>query len=340
MEDFTIGLALYDFVPVLLTGIAVYFIASIVGSRQVPGARLATIGAILVFAAGLSKATWKLIATLTGIDLVWLASLLFPLMAPGFALLAAGVWMSRGTLDPRTGRIWLAPLALIILAFGWAAYRVGLGVERGWFMPIMSLASLSNIALTVLLFMTAWQRGRRTIAVLFTVNLAMVFALIPIAQMESHSIAMHWLEQTLTAVGAAAFAYASFRLYRDFQKGSAPSARPIAESEAQSRSGFDRPQGHMDTHPGMLAAGAVHPIHPKRKEIFIVQNQSTARRRSMILAALIVVVTLFWALMLFNTNLPMLALAAIAVVSLALLSVATAWTAIAFPQRRVEHSSA
>jgi len=62
-------------------------------------------------------------------------------------------------------------------------------------------------------------------------------------------------------------------------------------------------------------------------------TQTSARRRSMILAALIVVVTMFWALMLFNTNLPTLALAAIAVVSLALLAVATAWTAIAFPRR-------
>jgi len=63
------------------------------------------------------------------------------------------------------------------------------------------------------------------------------------------------------------------------------------------------------------------------------QTQSKARRRSMVLAALIVVVTMFWALMLFNTNLPVLALAAIATVSLALLAVATAWTAIAFPRR-------
>jgi tryptophan-rich sensory protein len=79
---------------------------------------------------------------------------------------------------------------------------------------------------------------------------------------------------------------------------------------------------------------------PKRKEIHIVQSiQTSARRRSMILAALIVVVTMFWALMLFNTNLPTLALAAIAVVSLALLAVATAWTAIAFPRRSAEQTS-
>jgi hypothetical protein len=215
MEDFTLGLALYDFVPVGLTGIAVYFIARVVRDRAVPAHQMAALAAVLVFAAGLSKAIWKLIATLAGQDLTWLASMLFPLMAPGFALLAVGVWASQRRQPPKTALFWLVPVMLIGGVYAVAVYRMGAGIERGWFMPIMALASLSNITLTILLFKMAWQRGLRWVALLFTVNLGMVFALIPIAQMDSHSIAMHWLEQTLTAVGAAAFAYSAFRLSRD-----------------------------------------------------------------------------------------------------------------------------
>ncbi len=62
-------------------------------------------------------------------------------------------------------------------------------------------------------------------------------------------------------------------------------------------------------------------------------GMSTAGRRSIILATLIVVVTFVWALLLLYTNLPMLALGGIALLSLVLLSVATAWTAMAFPSR-------
>ena len=62
-------------------------------------------------------------------------------------------------------------------------------------------------------------------------------------------------------------------------------------------------------------------------------GMSTAGRRSIILATLIVVVTFVWALLLLYTNLSMLALGAIALLSLVLLSVATAWTAMAFPSR-------
>jgi hypothetical protein len=217
MEEFTLGLALYDFVPVALTGVAVYFIARLIQAAEVDYAALAFAGAGLVFTAGLLKALWKLNATLTGGDVLWMANALFPLMAAGFALLAAGMWGAQRRLRDRRapGWFWLVPLALIGVTYGVAAYQTwGAGVERGWFGPVMNLASLANITLTVLLFGTAWRQGRRGLAFLFLVNLAMVFALIPIAQMESQSIAIHWFEQTLTAVGAGTFALASYRLYR------------------------------------------------------------------------------------------------------------------------------
>jgi len=53
----------------------------------------------------------------------------------------------------------------------------------------------------------------------------------------------------------------------------------------------------------------------------------------MVLIPLIVVVSLFWVLMLSFTNLPWPVLAVIALLSLTLLSVTTAWTAIAMPRR-------
>lgn len=61
-------------------------------------------------------------------------------------------------------------------------------------------------------------------------------------------------------------------------------------------------------------------------------GMSAALRRSLILVALIIVVTLFWVLMLLFTNLPTAALGVIAAVSIVLLSLATAWTATALPR--------
>lgn len=59
----------------------------------------------------------------------------------------------------------------------------------------------------------------------------------------------------------------------------------------------------------------------------------TAGRRVIVVASLIAVLTLFWVLLLVYTNLPAIALAAIAVVGLLLLAVATAWAALAVPRR-------
>lgn len=65
---------------------------------------------------------------------------------------------------------------------------------------------------------------------------------------------------------------------------------------------------------------------------------SIARRRSLILASLIVVVTLFWVLLLYFTNLPTLALAGIGLLSILTLSVGTAWTALAIPRSAGQES--
>ena len=217
MHDFTLGLALYDFVPVLFTAVAVLFIARMIQQHEPTRAPLAYTGAGLVIAAGLSKALWKLLVTTTGQDIGLLANALFPLMAPGFTLLAFSFWsaMCRRRGNATRHYITVMSLLAIFLVFLIAFIRSwGLEIERGWFMPIMTLASVTNLALTVMLMVAAWRQGRWPLALLFVVNVAMVFALQQIAQIEPMTIALHWLEQTLTAVGAGAFALASFWLYQ------------------------------------------------------------------------------------------------------------------------------
>lgn len=215
-SDFTLGLALYDFLPVVLTGVAVWYLARLVMAQGVPNGGLAFAGASLVFAAGLSKAVWKLNVTLTGQDVTWLANLLFPLMAPGFVLIAAGIWAVEWQLRGKQAPSWLwaatvtAILAVYVLAF---VRIVDPQIERGWFMPMMGMASVGNIGLTVLLIVLSLRYSKRGLAILFVLNLAMVFVLIPIAQIEPKTISLHWIEQTITSGGAATFALASFRLF-------------------------------------------------------------------------------------------------------------------------------
>jgi hypothetical protein len=214
MPQYGLDLALTNFLPVVFTALALFCIARLTGALAQSSAPMAVLGATLVVLAGLCKATWKLIIALGGPDLPWLANALFPLMAPGFTLLALALWRAQREIKgPRPP--WLMALAIIGLSYGAAALRsLGLGVERGWFLPLMTLASLANLTLTALLLREAWRRRTLWLAPLFLANLAMVFALQRIARIEPKTLSVHWLEQSLTAMGAGAFALGACLLYR------------------------------------------------------------------------------------------------------------------------------
>jgi hypothetical protein len=66
---------------------------------------------------------------------------------------------------------------------------------------------------------------------------------------------------------------------------------------------------------------------------------STAGRRTVLVSSLIALVSLFWVILLVNANLSFAVMAAIAVVSVLLLSTAVAWAASALPRRSASSHS-
>lgn len=215
MTQLTLPLALFNLLPVIFTGLAMLFLARLVASVDPTNRVLAWLGGGLVVLAGASKATWKLILVTTELDLVWLASALFPLMAPGFALLAAAmlgvlirlkVWGGTAWLGPGVALVILLVMALVVLRT-W-----GLDIQRGWFLPLLGLASFANLLLSLALIASALRLGRKGAAALVVVNLGMTLVLPPIAMASPESLALHWLEQILTALGTAALALAAWRL--------------------------------------------------------------------------------------------------------------------------------
>jgi len=230
MTDLTLPLALFNFVPVLLTGVAALFLVRLV-VRQVPAGpgagarwprRWAVVGALLVFAGGLAKAAWKLALVTTGQDLAWLAGSLFPLLGPGFVLLAAAVWAAGRRLLGRRVPDWLSlsALGLILAAAAAVAVRVALlDIPRGWFLPLLLLTTVGNLTLSLVLITLSVRLRRWAAAVLFGVNLAIVLMLPSIAMMEPKTAGLHWLEESLTALGSLSFAAAASLLLRASRQG-------------------------------------------------------------------------------------------------------------------------
>jgi hypothetical protein len=224
VSELTLPLALFNLLPVIFTGLALWFLARLVGDLDPSHVQMARTGAVLILLGGLSKAVWKLILVTVGQDLTWLASALCPLMSPGFALLAGaslGVLLRlRGWVE--VGWIRYGVAAVILAVVGAVVVRTfGMGIPRGWFLPLLGLTSVANLMLSLVLIAAALRLGRKDAALLFGVNLAMVFALPPIAMASPDTLSMHWLEQVLTALGTAAFALGAYWLWRSARSSAA-----------------------------------------------------------------------------------------------------------------------
>lgn len=190
-EQVSIPLALFDFVPVIFGALGAFIVARRTG--WIP----AYVGAALIFAGGLSKATWKLLAASGMADIPRLADSLFPLMGCGFLLLAVAAWGARSV-----------PIAVLLVGLA------GVGVVAPAIAPWYLIAViLGSTALYGALARDAWRvRDVRTVSLL-AVCLAAAYTLGPLAGREQ-TLSLQWIEQSINAVGQAAFALAAWRLMR------------------------------------------------------------------------------------------------------------------------------
>lgn len=217
MGEYTLSLALVDYLPVAFTALGLFYIVRMVAHVDAAQGRVAAVGAVLTVAGGFAKATWKLIMALSGgaTDVTWLDNSLFILMAPGYTLLAYSVWQTtRRVRGQRTWHRWLPPVAFIALFFAGSLF---LALSRpgspAWERVLLSVMVLATVVTGVLLIAFSFRRRLPLAAWLFVLNLVGVFMLNGMARMPEQTIALQWIEQSVNAVAWLAFAYAAARVY-------------------------------------------------------------------------------------------------------------------------------
>ena len=110
----TVGLAIFDYIPVLLFALTGILLMRDLYNKLSKGAyALVAAGVIMVLVAGVYKATWKLIYTLGVSDLYLLSNAFLPIQAAGFLLL--GIGLAAGSFFPQgEGKMYAAaPLAAV-----------------------------------------------------------------------------------------------------------------------------------------------------------------------------------------------------------------------------------
>ena len=214
MQDYSLALALFDYLPVAMSALGLGLLAQLL-SRALPEALgWLLVGAGLVVAGGLSKATWKLIWVLTGQDIEVLDALLFICIAPGMILLAchaaAASWRWRNAaaaVHPGHNSLLLATPLLVAAGLA-AAFAEG----RAWFFVLLAAGATANIVLALMLVRLSWVWGRRSIGAFFLLSILLTLGLSALARIPEQTAALQWLEETINLVAQGCFALGVWRL--------------------------------------------------------------------------------------------------------------------------------
>jgi hypothetical protein len=194
--EYTLGLALLDFVPIFAFLVGAYFLVRIVLiSRGKPCGRMMMAGTLLVFSGGFFKATWKLLFSLGIADIQILSQVQFVLLAPGFlAMLVAVSLLSRSMKSGTFGE--------------------GVMAIAAWKIPLLAVMTLASLGAQGILTYICFQKKARLAAAMYIVAVLCMLAMSGMASSSEQTVAAQWIEESINSVGQIAFAAGSYLLYR------------------------------------------------------------------------------------------------------------------------------
>ena len=199
--EYTLGLALFDFIPVVLSAIAVCLLA-----RWMQGgfalSKPAWIGALTVTAGGLSKAMWKLIVVTTKTDIQIMNNALFPLLGAGFVLLAVSFLM--GLLKKER---WIWPVGLLVIAafYLWSYTKLGAENPKSWSFVLLGMTAGFSTLLSLGLSGLGLARKIILSALLIFGSIGGSFYLAKLARLPDQTLALQWKEELLNTATQGAF---------------------------------------------------------------------------------------------------------------------------------------
>lgn len=211
--EFTVPLALLDFLPVLLTAIGFLFILRLITSILPSQGGIAFLGVLLIVLGGFFRALWKLLLAFSGgsMDIPWMGNGLFVFMAPGYILFSWSIWqVSRSLQGRRASQAWAIPFLLIVLLLA-TSYFLSVSAldSQAWKRILLSVAVLGNLLSGSLLVSFAFRQKLFAAGWLFLLNLVGVFLLNGSARLPEQSISLHWINETINLVAWLVFAIAA-----------------------------------------------------------------------------------------------------------------------------------
>ncbi len=195
MYDFSVPMALVDYIPVLFFGIAAAILQlDLYGKMRKDAFALFAAGTINIFAAGLLKATWKLLYAAGICDFQALNTLFLPLQSMGFLLAGVGIILMLWAREP-------ALLAVAPPVFSGSMVFVA--------MMVLGLGSICTV-----LSILAVKLQKKSAVALFVLSFLCSIGMGYMSSRDSHSAAINWIEQGINCAGQGLLLWGTLVLHK------------------------------------------------------------------------------------------------------------------------------
>ena len=154
----------------------------------------AWVGALLVMAGGLSKASWKLIVVTTEANPQIMSKALFPLLGAGFVFLTVSLILG---LLKRERWVWPVALSLAAAFYYWSYSKVGEPNPRAWMFVLLGMTSGFSTLLSLSLSGVSAVRMKFVSALLMLASIAGSFYLAKLARLPDQTLALQWKEEMI-----------------------------------------------------------------------------------------------------------------------------------------------
>lgn len=211
MNDFSISMALVDYIPVVCFAIGAVILMRDLYSKMSKGAfALFSAGVIDVICAGALKATWKLLYAAGVCDFSPLNAMFFPVQSIGFLLAGVGViaMLTHRQGTGNTVRAIGAPVLIAVLATQAPAEYKGTFIFVG-----LMVAGLG--CLDVALAIVAKKIGKPALIAVFAVSFICSLGMGYLSSKSFDKASMNWIAEGVNVAGQGTFLLGTYLLHKN-----------------------------------------------------------------------------------------------------------------------------
>ena len=202
IEEYSIALALVDFIPTFLFPIGAYFFQKFFKKQNYIQSQILWIfGGFLIFIGGFFKAIWKLNMATTQNNILFLSDSLFVFQSVGFTCLLLGTFLFIRSQSNKTKIPKSTPLTALAV----------------WKIPFMALQTLTCIGTYGLLIHYGFKKENKKGALFLIISVIIIFLMVGLSGSDM-SISIQWIAELINTLGQLSFLLAGISFTKDLEK--------------------------------------------------------------------------------------------------------------------------